>query len=204
MATHAERNRITRTKLLESAMTCIAERGYAGATATVICSHAGVTRGALNHQYDKGKFGLIKELVEVTFSEQVKRFYANREQNPALILLDMLDALKADPESEVQLVLMEIWLAMRSDEKLATLVGPVFKKSHDKFWQCIDEPMHPEPEKALAISRMSRVFLNGLSFNRLDPSIKAHQTRENIETFSRMVRHELNQESVQETETAAI
>jgi AcrR family transcriptional regulator len=46
-----DRSRATRRRLLESAVTCLAEHGWSGSTVTVVAEHAGVSRGAAQHHF---------------------------------------------------------------------------------------------------------------------------------------------------------
>ncbi|MCK1796704.1 TetR/AcrR family transcriptional regulator [Streptomyces sp. XM4193] len=46
-----DRSRLTRQRLLESAVTCLAERGWSGSTVSVVAEHAGVSRGAAQHHF---------------------------------------------------------------------------------------------------------------------------------------------------------
>ncbi len=60
----AERSEQTRQQLLEATIELIMERGLAGATVNDICRRAGVTTGALQHQ-----FGAKSELMAATVAE---------------------------------------------------------------------------------------------------------------------------------------
>ena len=46
-----DRSRATRQRLLEAAIECLAELGWAGSTVAVVAERAGVTRGALQHHF---------------------------------------------------------------------------------------------------------------------------------------------------------
>ncbi|MFJ9406370.1 TetR/AcrR family transcriptional regulator [Streptomyces sp. NPDC101393] len=46
-----ERSRATRLKLLEAAISCLAERGWSGSTVSVVAERAGVSRGAAQHHF---------------------------------------------------------------------------------------------------------------------------------------------------------
>jgi AcrR family transcriptional regulator len=46
-----ERSRATRLKLLEAAVSCLAERGWSGSTVSVVAERAGVSRGAAQHHF---------------------------------------------------------------------------------------------------------------------------------------------------------
>lgn len=61
--TQHERSEETRTKLLEAAVDCISELGYASTTTTIIALRAGVSRGALQHQF-RSRSDLLVALVE--------------------------------------------------------------------------------------------------------------------------------------------
>jgi AcrR family transcriptional regulator len=50
-APQQDRSRATRRRLLEAAIACLAERGWAGSTVTVVAERAGVTRGAAQHHF---------------------------------------------------------------------------------------------------------------------------------------------------------
>ncbi|MER5442531.1 TetR/AcrR family transcriptional regulator [Streptomyces sp. NPDC002790] len=46
-----DRSRVTRQRLLESAVACLAAHGWAGSTVSVVAEHAGVSRGAAQHHF---------------------------------------------------------------------------------------------------------------------------------------------------------
>ncbi|MGC4915134.1 TetR/AcrR family transcriptional regulator [Streptomyces albogriseolus] len=46
-----ERSRATRQRLLEAAVACLAEHGWAGSTVSVVAERAGVSRGAAQHHF---------------------------------------------------------------------------------------------------------------------------------------------------------
>ncbi|MGX4691448.1 TetR/AcrR family transcriptional regulator [Streptomyces sp. JNUCC 63] len=46
-----DRSRVTRQRLLQSAVDCLAEHGWAGSTVFVVAERAGVSRGAVQHHF---------------------------------------------------------------------------------------------------------------------------------------------------------
>jgi AcrR family transcriptional regulator len=69
---HVERSRVTRERLLAHARTLFAERGYAAVSTEEIVRAAGVTRGALYHQF-RDKAALFDAVVEAVEAETTAR-----------------------------------------------------------------------------------------------------------------------------------
>ncbi|NLU74242.1 TetR/AcrR family transcriptional regulator [Streptomyces sp. HNM0575] len=66
-----DRSRATRQRLLESAVTCLAEHGWTGSTVTVVAEHAGVSRGAAQHHFPTRE-DLFTAAVEYVAEERSK------------------------------------------------------------------------------------------------------------------------------------
>ncbi|MGH3090451.1 MAG: TetR/AcrR family transcriptional regulator, partial [Rubrobacteraceae bacterium] len=62
--TQAERREATRRALLDAGRELFVERGYHEASQEEIAGRAGVTRGALYHNFEGGKKGLFREVAE--------------------------------------------------------------------------------------------------------------------------------------------
>jgi AcrR family transcriptional regulator len=94
--TQAERNATTRAALVEAGRRLFATRGVADVATDELARAAGVTRGALYHQYD-GKTGLFAAVLESVEAEVVARVSQAMEAcadpaDPATRLLAGLDA----------------------------------------------------------------------------------------------------------------
>ena len=61
-----DRSRATRQRLLEAAVACLAERGWAGSTVSVVAEHAGVSRGAAQHH-----FPTREDLVDAVYASEL-------------------------------------------------------------------------------------------------------------------------------------
>ncbi|MCE2570219.1 TetR/AcrR family transcriptional regulator [Motilimonas eburnea] len=184
MATQAERNAATREALRQAALSQLVQFGYAGTNASAICHAAGVTRGALNHQYPDGKVGLIADLVETMFCEQVVHYYKDGYCQPLELVKAMLNALYRDPENEMQLVMMDLWLSMRGDTKLEQVVGPVLYQGTDNLWRCFSPLGQSEVD---TLAQLVRTFITGLSVNRLNPNMSAAMARQQIKLMLELI-----------------
>lgn len=73
-----DRSRATRLRLLESAISCLAELGYQASTVSVVAEHAGVSRGAAQHHFPtrEALFTAALEHVTAVRAEQMKHQFA--------------------------------------------------------------------------------------------------------------------------------
>src|SRR5215212_3374455 len=87
---HIERSERTRTQLIAAARELFPARGYAEVPVEEIVRHAGVTRGALYHQFPGGKHDLFAEVfeqVEKELTESIGRTLAEAGADDALTAL---------------------------------------------------------------------------------------------------------------------
>lgn len=91
--TQAERNATTRAALVQAGRALFSTRGYAEVGTDELARAAGVTRGALYHQYD-GKAGLFAAVLESVEAEVVARVASAMDgiEDPHARLLTGLDA----------------------------------------------------------------------------------------------------------------
>lgn len=109
--TQADRSAATRAALVRAARPLFAEKGYAGVGTDEVARAAGVTRGALYHQF-AGKeelFAAVFEQVEAEIAERIGAGLLAGGGEPATVLHDGIDAwLAACAEPEVhRIVLIE-------------------------------------------------------------------------------------------------
>jgi AcrR family transcriptional regulator len=106
--TQAERSESTRAALIAAARPLFAERGYAGIGTEEIVRAAGLTRGALYHQFEdkRGLFEAVYETIEHELAERIaaKALSASDPLEAMRIGMEML--LDACLEAEVQRILL--------------------------------------------------------------------------------------------------
>ena len=122
-----DRGRATRARLLESAVSCLAELGWNGATVSVIAAHAGVSRGATQHY-----FPTREDLVTAALEYMAERRLAEIRREAARLpatggnrthdVVSLLVRLYTGPLFRAAL---QIWAAASASELLRGLVLPL-------------------------------------------------------------------------------
>lgn len=122
-----DRGWATRARLLESAVACLAELGWSGATVSVIAERAGVSRGATQHYFPTREDLLtaaIEHMADIRLTEirrEAARLPHSREQRtPDVVRL--LVRLYTGPVFRAAL---QLWAAASASDFLRELVLPL-------------------------------------------------------------------------------
>ena len=122
--TQEERSASTRQAVLDATIACLIEHGYGGTTTTAIQERAGISRGALTHQYPSKNELLaaaIIHLADVRAAEMVAT--AERMPESEDTLETGLRVLWATFQTDLFQAAIELWVASRTDDDLhATLI----------------------------------------------------------------------------------
>ena len=163
----AERSADTRAKLIQAAITCLNRTGYSATTVSTVAEEAGVSRGAMTHQFP-AKSDLMLAVVEAVFAEDAGVY------NDTIATMEPIAWLLALPETMWSVIsrpsgiaVMEIMLASRSEpdlaEKLRVAQGKIDQRAHewskDRIRAAGVEP-HPEAE---AIHELYVAAVRGLA-----------------------------------------
>lgn len=86
-----DRSRVTRQRLLEAAVACLAESGWAGSTVSVVAERAGVSRGAAQHHFPTREdlFTAAVEYVAEQRSTALKELPAQDRASVVAALVDL-------------------------------------------------------------------------------------------------------------------
>ncbi|AWI29681.1 TetR/AcrR family transcriptional regulator [Streptomyces sp. ICN441] len=112
-----DRSRATRQRLLEAAVACLAERGWAGSTVSVVAERAGVSRGAAQHHFPTRE-DLFTAAVEYVAEERSSALRSLPGQSRAAVVAALVD-LYTGPLFRAAL---HLWVAASNEEQLR---GPV-------------------------------------------------------------------------------
>lgn len=110
------RSRVTRRHLLEAAVSCLAEHGWAGSTVSVVAERAGVSRGAAQHHFPTRE-DLFTAAVEYVAEERStalrELFHAGPAARPAVVaaLVDLYTG-------ALFRAALQLWVAAGNEEQL--------------------------------------------------------------------------------------
>jgi len=119
-----DRSRATRARLLESAITCLAELGWSASTVAVVAEHAGVSRGAAQHHFPTREALFTAALEHMTRQrgEQLKREVVERGRLDTAAIVDLVFELFTGTFFRAALML---WVAAAAEPQLRAQVVPL-------------------------------------------------------------------------------
>jgi AcrR family transcriptional regulator len=119
-----DRSRATRARLLESAITCLADLGWSASTVAVVAEHAGVSRGAAQHHFPTREALFTAALEHVTRErgEQMRRELGAGPAPDTRAIVEMVFGLFTGTFFRAALML---WVAAASDDVLREQVVPL-------------------------------------------------------------------------------
>jgi len=132
-----DRSRVTRARLLESAVSCLAELGWNGATVAVVAEHAGVSRGATQHYFPTREdlfTAALEHMAEVRLAE-IRR-EAARRPTATKDVVGLLVRLYTGPLFRAAL---QVWAAAAASDALRELVVPLEARlGREAHWAAIE------------------------------------------------------------------
>ncbi|MGW5864537.1 TetR/AcrR family transcriptional regulator [Streptomyces sp. NPDC055239] len=112
-----DRSRATRQRLLEAAVACLAESGWAGSTVSVVAERAGVSRGAAQHHFPTRE-DLFTAAVEYVAEQRSTALRALPAQDRASVVAALVD-LYTGPLFRAAL---HLWVAASNEPQLGARV----------------------------------------------------------------------------------
>ncbi|MFF0432890.1 TetR/AcrR family transcriptional regulator [Streptomyces sp. NPDC004327] len=108
-----DRSRATRQRLLEAAVACLAEHGWAGSTVSAVAERAGVSRGAAQHHFPTREdlFTAAVEYVAEERSQALRELPAVGRQEAVAALVDLFTG-------PLFRAALHLWVAASDEEQL--------------------------------------------------------------------------------------
>jgi AcrR family transcriptional regulator len=122
-----DRSRVTRARLLESAVSCLAELGWSGATVAVVAEHAGVSRGATQHYFPTKQdlfIAALEHMAEVRLAE-IRGEAARLPAGAAAPTPDVVGLLVRLYTGPLFRAALQVWAAAAVSDVLRELVVPL-------------------------------------------------------------------------------
>ncbi|MEU6351775.1 TetR/AcrR family transcriptional regulator [Streptomyces sp. NPDC047072] len=119
-----DRSRATRQRLLEAAVSCLAEHGWAGSTVSVVAERAGVSRGAAQHHFPTRE-DLFTAAVEYVAEERSTALRALFPQNASGATVDrraVVSALVDLFTGPLFRAALHLWVAASDEDQLRSRV----------------------------------------------------------------------------------
>ncbi|MEU9150032.1 TetR/AcrR family transcriptional regulator [Streptomyces sp. NPDC048417] len=112
-----DRSRATRQRLLEAAVACLAEHGWAGSTVAVVAERAGVSRGAAQHHFPTREdlFTAAVEYVAEERSTALRALFPQGAEGDRRAVVSALVDLYTGPLFRAAL---HLWVAASNEEQL--------------------------------------------------------------------------------------
>ncbi|MDA3627719.1 helix-turn-helix domain containing protein [Saccharopolyspora sp. WRP15-2] len=184
--TRQERAADSRTLILEAAVDCLVEHGYAGASTLAIQAKAGVSRGRLLHHFpsrDELLVAAAQHLARdrlVQTEQRVAERLADMPEGPRRVdrCIDLLWETFHEPHFWAA---MELWTAARTNPALSAALRPeerrlrrAIRSVSDRIWgpAVCDHPVYPQLREMLFTSMRGAAL--AYAFEDRSPTRSAH------------------------------
>ncbi|MET9885030.1 TetR/AcrR family transcriptional regulator [Streptomyces sp. NPDC006430] len=110
------RSRVTRRHLLEAAVSCLAEQGWAGSTVAVVAERAGVSRGAAQYHFPTREAlftAAVAHVAEERSAALIDLFHSRPAARPAVV-----EALVDLYTGALFRAALQLWVAASNEEQL--------------------------------------------------------------------------------------
>lgn len=124
----------TRQQILDAAVECLAEFGYAGTTTVAVQARAGITRGRLLHHFpsrDELLVAAVTHLGEARFAAFVEQVKANAENGNRIDVA--IEALWDSFQGPLFVAASELWIAARTHAELQATLAPAERELGKRF-----------------------------------------------------------------------
>ncbi len=183
--TQAERSAGTRAALLDAAIRMLYEHGYGTTTTMLVAEQAGVSRGAMLHQF-RTKADLMTYVVEAVYEEELERYFEIRPiGDPKQLVLAYPQIIWDVLSRPSGVAVLEILQGSRSDTVLADKLAPIQARIEQDALDRLRRMSGFGPE-GFALMRLLVWAVRGLSVARvLAPEPEG--VAESIQLLSRLI-----------------
>jgi AcrR family transcriptional regulator len=165
-----ERSIATRTKLITAAIDCIRRNGLAATSTTLVASEAGVSRGAMLHQFPQMAdllLAVAEYVIDIRTAERARRLAGMSARERFIATADVTWEMENQPDA---IVLREILSATVGDRHLRQRLAPMVQRMAQLrrvgAERLAEELGATDMEKIYALVEMHMATLQGLAMER--------------------------------------
>ena len=180
--TQAERRASTRSALVRATVECLVEFGYARTTTQEVQTRAGVSRGALTHQFTT-KADLVVAAVEhlyEEFSASVREAAAQLPDESAARVRLGVELVWQRFHGPLFVAAMELWTAARTDPELREALLPHERRLGVQLRQLAFEVFGEEVARHPAAESMYQVLLTSMRAQAMTYALQPDAPREQV------------------------
>jgi AcrR family transcriptional regulator len=165
----AQKSASTRNLIVEAAVRCFVELGYARTTTTVIAEKAGLSRGAMLHHFPS-KLDIVRAAVDYLHAKRLRAFRKSMAQEPTDhdFVHAGVQQYWAHVKHPLFVAFFELAVAARTDKDLAAVLRPA-QEAFEREWQQASLEVFPawrdKGAKFELAFDLSRFLLDGMAIN---------------------------------------
>lgn len=143
----AQKSAATRNLIVEAAIKCFVDLGYAQTTTTAIADKAGLSRGAMLHHFPS-KIDIVRAAVEYLHGKRLKAFRKAIQRSQPLEgdrVRQAVEAYWSHVRHPMFVAFFELSVAARTDPELAAILLPA-QEAFEREWYRTAKEVFPEWE----------------------------------------------------------
>lgn len=167
----AQKSASTRNLIIEAAIKCFVDLGYARTTTTVIAERAGLSRGAMLHHFPS-KLDIVRAAVEYLHAKRLRAFRKAMAKEPQSgdHVRQGIETYWAHVKHPLFVAFFELAVAARTDKELADILRPA-QEAFEREWYQASLEIFPEwrgkGENFDIALDLSRYVLEGMAISSL-------------------------------------
>jgi AcrR family transcriptional regulator len=165
----AQKSASTRNLIIEAAIKCFVEMGYARTTTTVIANKAGLSRGAMLHHFPS-KLDIVRAAVEYLHAKRLRAIRKSMAKQVESVdhVRQGVEAYWAHVKHPLFVAFFELAVAARTDRELAEILRPAHQ-AFEREWYDAALEVFPEwrgrGDKFDLALDLSRYVLEGMAIS---------------------------------------
>ena len=165
----AQKSASTRSLIVDAAIKCFVDLGYARTTTTAIAERAGLSRGAMLHHFPS-KIDIVRAAVDHLHAKRLKalRKAMMRPSGETDSVRQGVDAYWSHVKHPMFVAFFELSVAARTDDELASILRPA-QEAFERDWNKATRDVFPEwhgNQEAFELGLdLSRYLLEGMAIS---------------------------------------